>query len=169
MPDVAAPAYQLRPARHGRGLFAVRTIAPRETILQLSGREYDGATLERVGFTPGYPLQVGEDRWLVLDAPAVFCNHSCEANAGIRADLQLIALRAIEAGEEICFDYSTTMLEHNAWTLDCGCGSPRCRGRVEDFDRLPPIRQRELLALGVVQPFIVEQLQRQSASTVAGA
>ena len=40
--------------------------------------------------------------------PADFVNHSCDPNCGIVGAVLLVARRAIEAGEEICFDYAMT-------------------------------------------------------------
>ncbi len=75
----------------------------------------------------------------------------------------LIALRPIEAGEEIRFDYSTTMSDDH-WTMECRCGEPICRRVVLDFHHLPPIAQNRYLQLGVVQRFIV----RRGAAALAG-
>ena len=61
-------------------------------------------------------------------------------------------------GEEIRFDYSTTMLER-AWELNCACGSPRCRGLIQDFDLLPIALQTFYLRLGIVQNFIVNEIE----------
>jgi uncharacterized protein len=56
-----------------------------------------------------------------------FVNHSCDANIhGIGARV-LVAVRDIAAGEEITCDYADCNLD---WTLDCTCGSSRCRGRI---------------------------------------
>lgn len=147
----------VRASAHGRGLFAARPYRAGQTILRFTGCTYSGEALDRAGFVPGYPLQIDEQTFMLLDAPGVFCNHSCDANAGLAADLRLFAVRDIAQGEEICFDYSATMMEDNAWTLDCRCGTPQCRGRVEDFDRLPPAKRRQLLAQGVVLPFIARK------------
>jgi hypothetical protein len=154
-----ASVVTVAPARFGMGLFAAREIAAGERFLQLSGRQHSGAELDALGFTPGYPLQVGDSDYVLLEAPGVYCNHSCDPNAGIDADLMLRALRPIAAGEEICFDYSTTMHEDNAWTLRCGCGSAQCRGLVEDFERLSAPLRSLRLQQNAVLPFIARRHQ----------
>ena len=64
-------------------------------------------------------------------------NHSCSPNAGIRNATNLISIRDIKAGEEICYDYCMTdcSLEETATVMmDCLCGSPECRKVITDLD-----------------------------------
>lgn len=154
----ATATVYVAPGLAGRGVFAARPIARDEVILRFTGRRHTGAELDRIGFVPGYPLQVEVDEYLLLDEPQVFCNHSCEPNGGLTPALELRALRDIAAHEEISFDYSTTMLEDNSWTLECGCNSARCRGRIEDFDRLGSVDRERLIAQVGVLPFILREL-----------
>lgn len=154
-----APGLQAAPSRIGTGVFATRDFRAGDTLLQLGGAVHPGPELDRLGYRPGYPLQVGDDLWMLLEPPGVYINHSCDPNCGIDADLRLIALRDLAAGEELSFDYSTTMHEHGAWSLDCGCGSPSCRGRIVDFVGLTPRQQAPYLRAGVVLPFILKHLE----------
>ena len=39
-------------------------------------------------------------------APADWVNHSCEPNCGLSGQIALVALRRLEPGEEVCFDYA---------------------------------------------------------------
>jgi len=102
-------------------------------------------------------LQVGIDRYLYLDEPGRFINHSCSPNAAVIADTRLVAIRNIAPDEEIRFDYSTTISD--GWTMPCLCGSADCRGLIVAFQLLPePLRRRYAL-LGQVQRFIREQIE----------
>lgn len=84
-------------------------------------------------------LQVGQDGFLLLSDPQVFVNHSCNPNAGIDGNLNLVARRDIPAGREILWDYSTTM-DEDGWTMEgCRCGSYTCRGTIRDFKTLPRV------------------------------
>ena len=65
------------------------------------------------------------------------------------SDVTLGAVRDIAAGEQVTFDYSTTMDEDD-FELDCLCGSPNCRGRVSDFKHLPADRRWFYADRGVV-------------------
>ncbi|WP_082448460.1 MULTISPECIES: SET domain-containing protein [unclassified Sphingomonas] len=83
-------------------------------------------------------------------------NHSCDPNAGLRfADdgVWLVALRDIAAGEEVAWDYSTTLSESN-WHMLCQCRAPECRRVIGNFAGLPPERQEWFRAKGVVAPYL---------------
>jgi hypothetical protein len=71
-------------------------------------------------------------------------NHSCDPNLWWAGD-ELVALRAIAAGEELTYDYATDgsvgVLGPGA-LLRCNCGSMRCRGLIEAADRDIPELQR---------------------------
>jgi hypothetical protein len=150
----------------GRGVFAGKDFAAWEEILRFSGPSISFADTLAKGEDAANPLQVGDDEYLDIGAPGVLVNHSCAPNAGIIEDRVLVALRPIARGEEIRYDYSTTMWE-DCWTMDCLCGSARCRGVVRDFPTLPAEIQAEYLRLGVVQGYIVRRLQ--AAAPTSGA
>ena len=139
-----------------RGLFAGRDFAKGELIFQFTGPEISFLDTVAKEEAEANPLQIGPTTYMNLEAPCVFINHSCEPNAGVRNTYDVYALREIRQGEEIQFDYSTTMSEKH-WTMRCLCGTPSCRGLVGDFHDLPEELQRRYLAMGIVQPFIVEE------------
>lgn len=145
----------------GRGLFAGRSFRPGELLFHFTGPEISLPQAIAKGDTEGNALQIGPTTYLDLEPPGVFANHSCRPNAGIRHHTAAHALRAIAPGEEICFDYSTTMSERR-WTLRCRCGADSCRGLITDFHDLPPALQEHYLTLGIVQPFIIAELQTPS-------
>jgi len=148
------------PSNHGTGVFATRAIAAGEVIFFMDGEVVSGDELEDLGYTDGYPLQIGEDTFVRLAYVPEMVNHACDPNAGIRPDRMLVALRDIAAGEELTYDYSTTMAEgEDGWTLACSCGSPRCRGTVADFDTLPADAQRRYRELGVVLGHVLDTLR----------
>lgn len=148
----------VRQCEIGRGLFAGRHFAAGEEILRFSGVLISLADVLAKGDEQSNALQVGDTSYIDIGAPGVFGNHSCEPNAGIRNDRVLIALRPIQHGEEIRYDYSTTMWE-GIWTMPCMCGSAQCRRVVRDFPELPAEVQAEYLRLRVVQRFIVRRLR----------
>ena len=145
----------------GRGVFATQAFRPGQPILVLSGPVLDHAEVLGLGGDRAYALQIGRDQYLDTMPPGRYANHSCDPNAGIMNDRMLIALRSIEPGEEIRFDYSTTMIQDH-WTMECRCGQPTCRRVILDFHHLPPITQNRYLQLGIVQRFIVNAVRRRS-------
>jgi hypothetical protein len=53
---------------------------------------------------------------------------------------KLFALRDIRPGEELCFDYSTTVppgWSSADWSMECRCGSAMCRKILGDVLTLP--------------------------------
>jgi len=147
----------------GVGLFATRSFAEGEIILLFSGALL---TLEQViamGENQANPLQVDDQLYIDIGYPGVYANHSCRPNSGIRDDVRLVALEPITPGQEIVWDYSTSMWE-DYWVMNCHCGEPCCRRRIGDFPSLPTWQQREYLRRGVVQQFIRRRLERSGAS-----
>ena len=139
----------------GLGLFAARPLQAGERILDFRGPLIDFAATVAKGDRECDALQIGPDLYLDLEDPGRYANHSCDPNAGVRNDgVTLVAVRPIRPGEEIRFDYSTTM-DDDHWAMECSCGSPRCRGRVLDFRWLPNPRKLEYIAMGIVPSFLV--------------
>lgn len=141
----------------GRGVLAKVAIRPKEPILYVTGPVVSFADSMFLPDEGENTVQIEQDAYVDPLFPGRFLNHSCEPNAGFIDGTCLIALRPIEPGEEIRYDYSTALLER-FWTLECRCGSARCRGIVGDFDQLPIRIQQEYLLAGVVQHFIVEAI-----------
>jgi hypothetical protein len=146
---------EVRPtAAKGRGVFASRSIAAGDLIVVLEGVQVPTDELN----DDWWAMQIGADLWLSSPGESLddCINHSCEPNAGfVTGEPVLYALRDIAAGEEIAWDYSTSMAERG-WTLECRCETPGCRGTVRSWpelseaerDRLRPIALRYLRSAG---------------------
>jgi len=139
----------------GRGVFVTRPYAAGEEILVFTGPVIDFEASVAKGERECDAYQIMPNRYLDLDAPGVFINHSCDPNTGIRDDIRLVALRDLHPGEEIRFDYSTTMDEDH-WEMECRCGSPACRGLIRDFKWLPLELKLELMSRGIVPRFLLD-------------
>lgn len=151
----------------GRGLFAVDGFRENELILVLHGPRYDREDPIHGMAEGANLLQTGARTYILLQNPGVFANHSCDPNAGIRDNRRLVAIRPIGPGEEIRFDYSTTM-DEAFWTMPCRCGASSCRGLVQDFHTLPAPVQRRYLDLDVVQRFIARRARLRSGHRDSG-
>lgn len=131
---------------HGRGVYAVRPIKEGERVLEYKGEIITWRrALQRHPHDPAQPNHTfffHLDDGNVIDAthsnaPAKWVNHSCEPNlearqAGYRVFLE--ALRDIEPGEELFYDYRLMIegrkTEKVKREYACRCGSPRCRGTM---------------------------------------
>lgn len=65
-----------------------------------------------------------------------YINHSCEPNLGFNKDADYVAMRDIEKGEELSYDYG--FVEGGKYMLNCLCGTPSCRKIIRGNDHLDP-------------------------------
>ena len=121
----------------GCGVFAREPIKKGELICLWGGRIVASNELNpKMQYFTQRILQIEEG--LYLEAPLPLeptdCfNHSCEPNVGFTGQIGLVAMRNIEAGEELNFDYA--MCDGSNYDeFDCYCGSANCRGRVKGTD-----------------------------------
>ena len=132
----------------GRGVIAIENIAKDEIVAIKAGNIITRAELEQATLDAGdMALQIDDDFYIApcspdeVDDMSVFINHSCDPNVGFRGQVVYVAMRDIEAGEELCHDYS--MERSDDYSLDCHCGSPLCRGKVTGQDwKLPELQLR---------------------------
>lgn len=148
------PCVEVRQCSLGRGVFAVAPVPKGKLLLKIEG--------ERLNFEEQYQteheanaVQIGEDLYINPEAPGLYLNHSCDPNCYIDSELWLVAARHIKAGEQLLFDYSTSMLERDWQMKDCQCGSALCRGTISDFDELPVEVQDRYLRQGGVMDHVV--------------
>lgn len=92
-------------------------------------------------------IQVDEDHFL-LPTPSVgfVLNHSCDPNTALVAaqdGFVFRAIRKIAVGEEVRWNYATTMGDW--FTMQCKCGSSICRGIVAGPLSLSCIAREEML------------------------
>jgi hypothetical protein len=74
--------------------------------------------------------------------PGDSINHSCTPTGGPRNATQIVALRDIEIGEELTFDYGTTD-GGDYDEFECACASQQCRSHVTGRDwRRSDLRER---------------------------
>ena len=140
-----SPKAQARAAvDKGMGSFAIEPIVAGETVAAFGGWVVEGATLaaqapERVSRT----MQIDVDLFLLPGEEPEHgdvINHSCDPNCGLLGATVVVAMRDIEVGEELTFDYA--MSDGSDYDeFDCLCGTRRCRGVVTGRDwRLPDLQ-----------------------------
>ena len=149
--------FYVKNGKHGLGCFASRFIRKKERIMVFKGPLITYAQTKTKEQKEHY-FQIGPESFqgkAPLRRRPV--NHSCNPNAGIIGSETLIAIRNIKKGEEITFDYSTTMYNDPA-TLRCSCGSRQCRDIIKEFRYLPEKTQQKYIEIGVVPKWLLKAL-----------
>ena len=144
----------------GCGVFARESIMKGELLALFGG--VIAAKDELVPTMPHFTqrvLQVEDDFYLITPdplEPSDCFNHSCEPNAGFTGQIGLVAMRNIEAGEELNFDYA--MCDGSNYDeFDCYCGSANCRGRVKGTDwSLPGLWEKYN---GYFMPYLARRIE----------
>jgi len=131
---------------HGRGVFATRRLEKGERIIEYLGERVSHDEADR-----RYELKDDNDSHTflfivdsktVIDAgtdgnEARFFNHSCDPNCESVVEKRRVfieALRAIEPGEEMTYDYQIYRDHDDPENIDeifaCRCGFANCRGTM---------------------------------------
>jgi uncharacterized protein len=124
---------------HGRGLFAVESIKKGEIVCIKGGYIFDR---QKLNVMPSWfhaaEVQVGDDLFIgplqetEREGSMIFSNHSCEPNIGVQGQIVFLAMRDIQAGEELTHDWATT--DDDDYQLTCNCGSTSCRKTITGQD-----------------------------------
>ena len=152
-------------AKGGRTLVAREAISPGEVVVVFGGEVVPAAALDSLSAAQRLlTLQVEEDLYLVSsrDGAADWVNHSCDPNCGLSGQIALVALRRIEPGDEITFDYA--MSDGTPYDqFPCGCGAPTCRRAVsgDDWSR-PELWERYR---GHFSPYLQRRIDAKLAGT----
>jgi SET domain-containing protein len=119
---------------HGNGCFATQFFRRRHKIAEYAGEKISNAEAKRRADRKTLRICQANNRWS-LDGSrggngTHYINHSCAPNAFMQIlydHILFIALRDIEAGEEITIDYETTLHPDDK---RCICGARSCRGTI---------------------------------------
>ena len=170
MPNLSfiSPKAEVRGSRiHGRGLFAREPFAPGEVVCVKGGYVFGRETLRSMGgWYRSAEIQVAEDLFIgplaesEREGSMVFSNHSCDPNIGVRGQIVFVALRAVEAGEELTHDWATT--DDDDYRLDCNCGSALCRRTITGQDwRRPDLRAKYR---GLFSSYLEDKIRKEYTS-----
>ncbi len=150
-------------ANTGNGVFAYETIKKGVHIVEMRGRtmstEAVEAAIDAGKIRADDPFQIEEDTFIKLNKLPYLFNHSCEPNAGFKQGTKLLALRDIQKGEEICYDYSAVVCLHCKWSMRCLCNSKTCRRKVGNVLTIPPYTREIYKKLRLFPLFIEKELE----------
>lgn len=119
---------------HAAGCFAVDRIPKGTRILEYTGDRMTQEAADELYKDRPYTYLFGfGDGTHVIDGygMAMYVNHSCTPNCETEEDedgaVWIMALRAIEPGEELTYDY---FLYDGEGDAPCTCGTLKCRGTM---------------------------------------
>jgi len=143
--------------RYGQGVFAGESIKTGRVIHVLCGDRMDvmelvrrvNANKERIND----PFQIGKRTYLDLDRVSNSFNHSCDPNTGIRKNSEMFALKDIEEGQQLTYDYSS-IISPTEWKMKCKCGSNNCRKILGDILSLPKKQLNYYKKVGALQRYM---------------
>lgn len=132
--SLASFAHIRRSAIHGTGLFATQDIVASTWIGEYCGRVL---TLKQANKLPPAEIlllfAVDENAYILGEEDTKYINHSCSPNLqAVHKDRRVFfqAIRNINAGQELTFDYQLANTEDKDDPYTCLCGSRNCRGTM---------------------------------------
>lgn len=135
-------------SKEGTGFFSKENISKDEIVAIRSGHivVYEEAMIldKEVG---DFSLQITDDHFLCpktkdeIPEIALYINHSCNPNIGMKGQVNYVALRDINANEELCLDYAMAM--NTEYELKCECSSENCRKIITGYDWKKPELQEK--------------------------
>src|SRR6516225_2574381 len=124
----------------GLGLFAVKPIRSGRYIATYRGRRIPNTEAARREARGARYMFTLDSRWTIDGSPrwnlARYINHSCAPNArpvGRKGGIVIVALRRIEPGEEITYDYGREYLKY--FFENDGCRCALCRKKAAQHRR----------------------------------
>ena len=139
-----SPHCEIRASKiHGQGLFAKSSIQAGEIVAVKGGAiltQDEWGALE--GELGSAEIQIAESLYIAptsqtdRESSMLYTNHSCSPNIGIQGQIVFVAMREIEADEELTHDWATT--DNEDYSLKCQCGSLECRGQITGKDWMCP-------------------------------
>lgn len=148
---------------NGKGIFSNKEFKKGDKIFEFKGNFFTFDQLPTpYNEVEDHYVQIGKDLYMgPSGGEDDLFNHSCDPNAGLKIngkEVFLIAIKDIEKGEEIVWDYSTTM-DEDEFEMACNCGSKNCRKIIKDFKHLPEQLKREYVSLGIVPEYNLKYVE----------
>ena len=122
---------------HGYGYYAKVNIEKGEKVFVKGGHIVKRGNFYTSSVINSY-LPISDEYYIAAISPdeeeniKLYNNHSCNPNCGMHGEITFVAMRDIEAGEELTIDYA--FVDNEDYAFECRCGSENCRGTITGFD-----------------------------------
>lgn len=122
-------AFKIGRSKTGLGLFAKRPFKAGEFVVEYTGTRIPNSIADKL---PTKYLFEVDDQWTIDGSPrsniARYINHSCSPNCEsdiVDGKIIISAIRDIDVGEELSFDYGEEYFDEFIKPFGCKC--PACR------------------------------------------
>jgi len=113
----------------GKGVFALRDFKKGEVVLKWHPNFIKKKEIEKLSNKKiNYLYKIGK-RYVIMQSPERYVNHSCEANTKALNNCD-IAIRDINKNEEITANYSK---DFSSISFKCNCGSKKCKINIQSL------------------------------------
>jgi SET domain-containing protein len=133
---MASRCFRIGRSATGLGLFATKPIKRAGYIATYRGRRISNEEADRREARGARYMFALNSQWTIDGSPrwnlARYINHSCRPNAkavGRKGNIVIVALRRIEPGEEITYDYGREYLDYFLRSGSCRCAA--CRKKAD--------------------------------------
>ena len=142
--------YELRNAiGKGEGIFATKCFKAGEIVMT-------GRIEKKLYKNHSHASQTGENEYVLHAGSITKVNHSCHPDCGIHLNEtgahDFVAMKDINANEEITFDYAMRNYGIDYFPKHCMCGSEECRGVISGWKDLSAKKKKEYK--GFVAPYL---------------
>ena len=135
----------------GQGVFATKEFIAGDTVIV-------GVIEKVLDKNDSHASQVGENKFVRHAGLTSKVNHSCNPNCGIKVNQtgahDFVAMRNINANEEITFDYAMRNYSIDYFLMSCECGSENCRSKITGYKDLSEERKKDYA--GFIAPYLLD-------------
>lgn len=144
----------------GEGIFATKEFQINDIVMV-------GKIEKRLDHNHSHASQIGENTYVFHAGFISKVNHSCNPNCGIKVNSNdahdFVAMKNINSGEEITFDYAMRNFGIDYFPKICKCGSDKCRGKITGWKDLSLKKKEEYK--GYVAPYLLAMDKKNSLLT----
>jgi uncharacterized protein len=157
----------------GKGIIATRNFKKNELVCVMTGTKISITKLRKNQAKHKVriddPLEISWTRYVLLDKPYIYINHSCNPNLFAYRSRRMKAIRDIKQGEEITYDYSSVEWSNDKlwkinwtklWRMECHCGQKNCRKLIRTFPNLPMKTKMYYYNNRFLPDYIINKLKR---------
>ena len=152
--------FEVKENRAGKGLYATISFVVGDFVIYCSGEPMTAWDIEWESEDNIQGVQIGYDLFLgASEEIDKYINHSCDPNMKFVVSKRphFRAIEDIFPGDELTFDYSTTVYEEDPWEMICDCRTRSCRKVITDFRYLDKTLRQSYIERGLVPNWIIRR------------